>query len=247
MWPWRGADQMSIRLRIFLVCAAPCLALTILSLAVISGALERKSTADAISAAVADAPVVNALVHELQRERGLSAGFIGSRGARFGDDLIAQRAATDTALARYKVIEASGAQREPVLSASVGETLSGLNEMRAAVQRFEPSVGQMAGYYTPLIGDLLRLSTTATIGLDDGAVSDAGAAYAAVLQAKERAGLERAMGADSASANVQSLARVIDEAGQGAAHSERAARTVETTTAELQAAVDAFAQAVAAA
>lgn len=38
---------------------------------------------------------VGNLVHELQRERGMSAGFIGSKGANFADALPGQRERTD--------------------------------------------------------------------------------------------------------------------------------------------------------
>nr|MBP8276837.1 nitrate- and nitrite sensing domain-containing protein [Propionivibrio sp.] len=31
------------------------------------------------------------LIHELQKERGMSAGFIGSRGSKFGPELAEQR------------------------------------------------------------------------------------------------------------------------------------------------------------
>ncbi|MGN3811522.1 nitrate- and nitrite sensing domain-containing protein, partial [Salmonella enterica] len=42
------------------------------------------------------------VVHQLQSERGLSAGFIGARGQKFRDDLAAQRQLTDKVLATFK-------------------------------------------------------------------------------------------------------------------------------------------------
>jgi hypothetical protein len=45
----------------------------------------------------------SALVHEVQRERGLSAGFLGSKGTELGDDLLAQRQRTD---ARFGAFDA---------------------------------------------------------------------------------------------------------------------------------------------
>ena len=41
------------------------------------------------------APVVSAVVHELQKERGMSAGFIGSKGSNFKDTLPGQRSDSD--------------------------------------------------------------------------------------------------------------------------------------------------------
>ncbi|HID02764.1 MAG TPA: hypothetical protein EYP18_06100, partial [Desulfobacterales bacterium] len=39
---------------------------------------------------------ISNLVHELQKERGASAGFLGSKGKKFGDKLSDQRRDTDT-------------------------------------------------------------------------------------------------------------------------------------------------------
>jgi len=41
---------------------------------------------------------ISRLIHELQRERGLSSGVIASRGERFGDMLVAQQKLTDASL-----------------------------------------------------------------------------------------------------------------------------------------------------
>ena len=47
---------------------------------------------------------ISAVVHSLQKERGLSAGWIGAQGKRFASELASQRGATDAAhqvLRRY--------------------------------------------------------------------------------------------------------------------------------------------------
>lgn len=41
------------------------------------------------------APVISGLVHEMQKERGASAGFLASKGAKFGDTLKKQRLDTN--------------------------------------------------------------------------------------------------------------------------------------------------------
>ena len=50
------------------------------------------------------APTISATVHELQKERGASAGFIGSKGKRFVDLLPNQRSVTDT---KHKALKTS--------------------------------------------------------------------------------------------------------------------------------------------
>ena len=43
----------------------------------------------------------SALVHEVQRERGLSGGFLGSKGTELRAELTAQRSRTDARLAAF--------------------------------------------------------------------------------------------------------------------------------------------------
>ncbi len=53
----------------------------------------------ALSGLVTD---TSALVHDLQRERGASGAFIGSKGSQMARELTAQRARTDTRLAAFE-------------------------------------------------------------------------------------------------------------------------------------------------
>jgi len=45
------------------------------------------------------------LIHELQTERGMSAGYLGSKGAQFGAELPSQRALTDAAMAAISKLD----------------------------------------------------------------------------------------------------------------------------------------------
>ncbi|WP_319532573.1 nitrate- and nitrite sensing domain-containing protein [uncultured Cohaesibacter sp.] len=158
------------------------------------------SEANAVATVVAMAPVISGLVHELQKERGTSAGFIGSKGAKFSDSIGPRRADTDRALKAFQAAIPSASGRldfeefkTPYTKAKA--ELAKLETVRSEVDNFSRSVPQMAGYYTPLIAALLE--TVESVGLisDDGRVVRSLTAYMAFLQAKERAGIERAMGA----------------------------------------------------
>ncbi len=108
------------------------------------------------------APMVSGVVHELQKERGRSAGFIGSRGKQFSKQLGQQRPATDEAIASYR----SALESLDVASYGQGfedtvdranDALQKLADQRAKVSAFSHSVGQMAGYYTGTINKLLEM------------------------------------------------------------------------------------------
>jgi methyl-accepting chemotaxis protein len=146
------------------------------------------------------APVVSSVVHELQKERGMSAGFIGSKGVNFKDTLPGQRAESDARhTALLKAIEKLPVEH---YGADIGESLNvatralgNLGKTRDAVSSLGLGVPQMAKYYTGTIGKLLKIVEGMTHYSHNAEVSQAISAYTAYLQGKERAGIERAMGA----------------------------------------------------
>ena len=69
-------------------------------------------------------PVVSALVHELQKERGMSAGFIGSKGKQFARQLPGQRQSTDGKRAALgKALEAVDTRSYGSRLVATGDTL----------------------------------------------------------------------------------------------------------------------------
>ena len=148
------------------------------------------------------APSISAMVHELQRERGNSAGFIGAGGTgAFRDRLDAQRQATDDVRERFTAaVEAFDTAAYGSAFADKVQTamahLAELDQRRVDVSSLSLTVGEMAAYYTRTIALLLdSIAHTAVLSRDEN-VARAITAYIALLQAKERAGIERAMGAN---------------------------------------------------
>ncbi|WP_350333295.1 methyl-accepting chemotaxis protein [Coralliovum pocilloporae] len=146
------------------------------------------------------APVLSAVVHELQKERGRSAGFIGSKGAKFSDTLPRQRGDTDKAIAKYQAASkavdfATISPKLETLIVDVNDRLSKLSTTRSQVDSFSLTVGQMAKYYTSTISTMLDGIGIMGLSKSDAVLSRAITAYDALLQGKERAGIERAMGA----------------------------------------------------
>ncbi len=147
------------------------------------------------------APAISGVVHELQKERGRSAGFIGSRGKQFSQQLSQQRPATDEAINRYRAtltsldVNAYGPDF-PRLLDETDRALAQLADKRQKVSAFSLTVGEMAGYYTGTINKLLESVNVVSLAASDDDLVRSTRAYDAVLLAKERAGLERAMGAN---------------------------------------------------
>jgi methyl-accepting chemotaxis protein len=137
----------------------------------------------------------NGLIHELQRERGFSAGFIASDGANFSADLASQRATTDSAVSIALANAAQIATENEGSFASVRTALDQLSGFRSRVQSKQVAVPDVAQYYTSIIDDMLQLGYPfgSETGSEELARRKAGRALLAAV--KERAGLERAMGA----------------------------------------------------
>jgi methyl-accepting chemotaxis protein len=145
------------------------------------------------------APTISALVHELQKERGTSAVFIGSKGGKFVAELPQQWALSSkkhNALNReLKTFE--GASFGSKLVTKITAATDALNDMarvRKGVEVQSLTVMQMASYYTSTIAKLLSITEEMAVVSTDARVTKLITAYTSLLQAKERAGIERAMG-----------------------------------------------------
>lgn len=194
-----------IGLRIAVTLLLPVLCLVFFAGAMV---LERRAVMAEMAALerlAAVASDISAVVHELQKERGASAGFIGAKGGAFASPLDAQRRETDAAIGRLrdtlaafdaKAYGADFVRRLEAQRSRLGE----LAGVRTKVSDFSMPMGEMAGWYTTTIGGLLDVIGTMGTLSQDADITRSITAYIAFLQAKERAGIERAMGSNGFSA-----------------------------------------------
>mgnify|MGYP001012685604 FL=1 len=172
----------------------------------LAGAWRESGEMAALGRLTALAPSLSGLVHELQKERGASAGFLGARGeGAFVQRLADQRKITDAARVRMETALAAF----PVASypRSLGDRLAAartavaeLNAAREGISALRTDVGAMAKYYTGTIARLLDVVAEAGATSRNRQVGQMVTAYVALLQAKERTGLERALGSNGFSA-----------------------------------------------
>lgn len=171
---------MSIRVKIFWILLLPFLGLVAFALVQVSGELQAWQSATAAQVQTNKEVKTSLLVHHLQRERGMSGGFLGSLGTKYKNELPLQRRQTDQALA--SLLEAS----------AEGAPLGGLQELRARVDGLQIAGNDSFTFYTEAIGTLLNeVAVVGTRALDPGIVR-AALAYFAFLNVKEHAGQERA-------------------------------------------------------
>ncbi len=192
-------NNIKIPARIAIACLVPMLAFVAFALKDIVEKHSIYSTADRIVAIANTAPKISGLIHELQKERGATAGYVNSKGAAFADTLRAQRVLTDTANADWR--HAMDALDPSTLSAKFKADLDGahsalntLNNTRTGADRFSMTPQSTTSYYTSAIGHLVSMIESISSMSDDARIMRASAALSSMLKRKEFAGQERATG-----------------------------------------------------
>lgn len=141
---------------------------------------------------------ISLLVHETQKERGASAGFLGSKGKKFKDRLPIQRKLTDTQLSNYKqFIETMDSAKYPKEFQNTVNEISSLfkklSDIRQQVDNLSISVADEVAYYTLLNKKLLDIVSESADYANEQCIVKGLAAYSNFLKSKERAGIERAV------------------------------------------------------
>ncbi len=141
---------------------------------------------------------ISGLVHELQKERGASAGFLGSKGQKFGSKLSSQRRETDAkrqTLNDYlKTFDLN--KFNPTLADKINRAmtmLSRLEDERRAISSQQRTTKQAVTYYSKTNASLLDIIGYMTHLPEDAKLAAQIGAYYNFLQSKERAGKERAV------------------------------------------------------
>ena len=96
-------EDIGLRVRITLPMLLPVLGLLALSGLFLAEKLTTVTAMQRVGALTELITDSSALVHELQRERGLSGGVLGSKGSELREELAAQRSRTDAHLATFEV------------------------------------------------------------------------------------------------------------------------------------------------
>jgi methyl-accepting chemotaxis protein len=132
----------------------------------------------------------------MQKERGNTAGFLGSKGTQFSAELREQRKLTDATIkdlnALLDGVDLKGFEKEYNDMLSKGRAnLKLISTIRSKADSFAPAT-DIIPYYTGTIGELLDTVLIATSYSTSNTITRQMTAYTNFLYAKENAGLERA-------------------------------------------------------
>jgi len=139
------------------------------------------------------------LVHEIQKERGMSAGYLGSHATKFKKELIQQRKFTDDKISEYQ--QSFTKQIKDTLPKDVAQTLEVVNTyikelfvLRDKIDKQTINVKQSIEQYSIINDKLLSPMVSITKKYKLPTLSIHMIAYNNFLYAKEQAGIERAFG-----------------------------------------------------
>ena len=141
---------------------------------------------------------ISHLVHETQKERGMSAAYLGSKGKKFSNELPKQRVHTDDEAEELheliNTMDIDYFSRELHNTINVfNENVQKLSSIRSKIDSLQISVKDEVAYYSNLNASMLNIVALSAKIADNHELTKALNAYTNFLKSKERAGIERAV------------------------------------------------------
>ncbi len=190
--------HLSLKSRLLLIATVPIVVMLILA---ILGAWQKHAEYQARLRAETLVNLVidfGEIAHELQKERGMSSGFLNSKGSKFADTLPAQRNQSDAAISRAnenirRVDPASVGPGYIKLLESIGQPLAELANKRAQISSLSLEPKESFRFYSETISQLLEISARTGNQMPSSKLARLSNAKQALLFLKERNGQERAL------------------------------------------------------
>jgi len=190
--------RLKIRTKLLLLAGVPALVLVVLTLIGVTRLtteIQKVHHARNVAALVV---ALGEVAHELQKERGMSAGFLASRGVKFADRLPDQRTASDTEIAGLRTALAAVdlTRATPEYSRLLQASITGLDRiavLRSRIDSLAARPPESFKTYSDTIADLLEVATRSGNELPDARIARLANAKSALLYLKERNGQERAI------------------------------------------------------
>ncbi|MCD6191048.1 MAG: methyl-accepting chemotaxis protein [Sulfurimonas sp.] len=192
--------RLSIKSKLFIIFIIPTIALlTQITLSVnekYTVVNEGRVLKDALELSVK----MSALVHETQKERGATAGFLSSHGTKFSETLANQKNSTDTKRQELQDsinsidIDSLPKQFTDKMQSALTK-LSEIGNIRSDVKALNISKKDAISYYTNINGSFIDTIAILANESSQKEIVKMLNAYVNFLYSKERAGIERAVGA----------------------------------------------------
>ncbi len=193
----------SINKKIKLITILPTIFLTIAVIIAILYSFSNYKNMKKVEQITNYAVHVSALIHETQKERGATAGFIGSKGEKFQTKLPKQRELTDKKIKKFynfldnsTIIKGIDGDFKKKMQNALAK-LKEIESIRQNVSSFNISGKKAITYYTNMNSFFINSISDVSIIAKNLQIKQDLRAYTNFLLSKERAGIERAVGANT--------------------------------------------------
>ena len=183
---------ITIKGRLTLLSAVSMLIILAYALYVVAGNYNQYSDAKSTLKIAKLSVKLGNILHELQKERGASAGYLNSQGKKFADIMLAQREETDKKLADLQNY-INSEQNEFTSYTKEHIDFSRLDQIRKEISTFKLSTVEEVAYYTGLNKSILGVMTRFSTYPSDKMTKNLMTSLVLFDSAKERAGIERAV------------------------------------------------------
>jgi methyl-accepting chemotaxis protein len=188
-------NNLSIQSKLFGLALFPLLCFVAIAGYTLTQTYHEKNALEEMLVLTDSASVSALLVHELQKERGASAGYLSSKGNKFQDAIKKHRQTTDQkrqSLQQFIKTQTLTPQLTQLFS-QVNVELDKITNMRQRVDNLSVSVQEEVAFYTQLNALLLSIIDNTANQNQNVSLAISATAVGSFLQHKERAGIERAV------------------------------------------------------
>ncbi len=185
--PLRLVNNISIRTKLLSVILIPIIAMIIFAEIEITNLHNETVKQDRLIELMQISVSGSQLVHELQKERGASAGFTNSQGQKFADTLLSQHKATNAAHKNFQdtlnttPTDYLGEDYNKQIQSALNE-LRKIEDMRAQITQLSLPLPDVVGYYTNMNAQILNITKKAIFLTDDAKLLRDISAYLAFMQ-----------------------------------------------------------------
>jgi len=183
-------SKFSIKKKLQLVGSAVAILGTLNIFMNLSTSLQEKAEIEKLEKLVLLSNKISLMVHETQKERGASAGFVGSKGAKFKQKLPAQRVHTDTRIKEYKTYLETVQNNDvspKVLKQlkDLGTSLAKLDGIRSQIDSLQIHLKDAISYFTNMNAQMVNIVPETANLSPDKELTNLLSAYANFLKSKE--------------------------------------------------------------
>ena len=186
---------MKLRTQVIALVAIPLLGIAILSAINLERSWSDFKTAKAAERSAQLTLPIAELIEELQVERAMSTGYVGSRGTDFANQLPTQKQAVDTAIQEMGTIVSDLSARIPEQQEIYQARLLRLKEIRGRIFEQDVNLDELTEYYSSVIAAAMEMNNAIVADFETLEMAKGGAGLILLSVAKEAAESERSIGA----------------------------------------------------